>query len=306
MDQFNLKQLILKTVCFFDVLGYPLTTWEVTKWLEAPADWSAVFRELETIKAAGLLESKFGFYFLPGREILVEERRIRYILAERKFKRVMKFANLFKYFPFIQAIAIYSSLSFANSRRQGDLDFFVVTAPGRLWSARFFINLFLKIFRLRPDVRGSQDKICVSFLVAADQLDLSVILDQPVDWYYTYGTGQFIFVYDQNKIADRFFGSNSWLKVRLPQWFPYQTNDRRRAVLVWPALKRLGERFVALMPEAAYQRFQEMILPETLKKMRNQDKRVIINDKIIKLHDNDKRKKFNLAFNQAWDQLLKK
>lgn len=295
----DLEKSILKTICYFDAMAYPLTLMEIFKWLDAPAEISAVQWALGQNNLAKVLASRSGFYFLAGRENLASERLRRYALADKKFKKAIKVIKFLRFFPWLKAIAVYSLLSFSNSRPEGDIDLFVVSASNRLWSARFFINVFLKFFRLRPTARTSQNKICVSFLVSVDGLDLSLI-DEP---HYDYSHSQFIFLFNRNNLAGRFFAANPRLVKRLSNFFPYFLNSRRRIDSNFFWLQKFGEIIFGFLPEKYYRRFQLLILPQKFKKIINLDKRVILSDTAIKLHDQDKIRGIQMSAENKFQEL---
>lgn len=290
----SLGQSIIKLICFFDVWDYPLTLFDIWRLLDQPASLFDVSESLHN-ELVEVVSSQYGFYFLAERSGLVDIRRRRYVLANKKFKKARRISSLLSLFPWLKAVAVYSSLSFFNSKRESDIDLFVVSAPGRLWSCRFFLNFFLKIFHLRPNRKTSQDKICVSLLAAEDNVDLSAI-NQSEDMLYIYGDAQFIFVYDYDQLRKKFIESNNWIFQYLPNWFPVAPSLHHSVFsgLAWP--KKILEKVFCFLPEGFYKKIQLSIMPMRFKKLNNLDGRVIISDKLIKLHDNDKRDYFRIAF----------
>src|SRR3989338_5119260 len=112
----SIQTSILKTVIWFDIFEYPLTLLEVWKWLWVGAGFkpaltggqtqpgretnlSDVWFELEELVKSGRLERTEAFYHLPGRAHYVRIRKERYVVAEFKFKKALKFARLFRFVP---------------------------------------------------------------------------------------------------------------------------------------------------------------------------------------------------------------
>jgi hypothetical protein len=190
-------------------------------------------------------------------------------------------------------MAVYSSLSLKNSRAGSDIDMFFVTQADRAWSARFWLNLFLKIFRLRPTSISSKDKLCASYIVDENHLDLSGV-NYKSDYFYAYGCAEFVFLSADKELERKFWTANNWIKEFLPAW---QTNSmRRKRSNKW--LKRMQsfkEKILGIVPEKYYRDFQMKILPQ--KYLDNNDgKKVLLSGGTIKLHDNDKRGEYDRLF----------
>ncbi len=300
----DLEKSILKIICYFDRFSRPLTLMEIRRLATASISLSALAEILASENLSRLIGCQSGFYFLKERAEIVSIRLSRYASAQQKLKKAERAIKILRFFPFVRAIALYSSLSFFNSRSAGDIDLFIVTAPGRIWSARFFINLFLKIFRLRPTPSNRRDKICVSFLTTADNLNLQLVLDGENDWHYIYSHANFIFLYDEADISNKFFTANVWLKQKMPNWFPPQAGRKLAVRPNLSGLKKIKESVCSLLPEKFYRRFQERILPARFKNLANLDTRVMINDKMIKLHDNDKRRELEADLEQKMNMLI--
>jgi hypothetical protein len=70
-------------------------------------------------------------------------------------------------FPFVRAVMASGSLSKGYMDADSDLDFFIVTEPGRLWIARMFLVLYKKIF-----LKNSHKHFCINYFVSSDRLEI--------------------------------------------------------------------------------------------------------------------------------------
>ena len=297
----ELKTAILKTLCHFAVLEYPLTLLELQKFLTCRANFSEILAVLSVLSVAGIIEQKDGFYFLPAPTDLVSQRLSRYSLAVKKFQRAQRIVMLLKYFPWVRALAVYSSLAFYNCRRASDIDLFVITSSGRLWSARFFINSFLKIFRLRPGEGGVADKIFVSYLVSEAGLNLVAAQAGWDDYFYNYfGPASFTFLFGEEGVISAFFQSNNWLQKIMPNWQPITYNQMPPLKPNRQFFKNIFTKVVAIISEEKYQQLQLAILPRRYRAIQNQDQRVIISSQMIKLHDHDRAPELNRLFTEKF------
>jgi hypothetical protein len=69
-------------------------------------------------------------------------------------------------------VAVTNSLAFGTATAESDIDLFVVTAPGRLYTSRFFMKLFTQIFGVRAHGSKTAGRFCQSFFVTENALSL--------------------------------------------------------------------------------------------------------------------------------------
>jgi len=301
MELSILEQKILRCLSYFDLLDYPLTALEIKNNLEINASVTEVITALNSNRLDNLISQKQGLYFLTGRENLVMTRLTRYRLSVPKLKKIHWHLTWLRLLPWIRAVAIFSSLSLKNVKTESDIDLFIITAKNRVWSLRFFLNIILKLFHLRPTDRISQDKLCASYLIDEAALDLSNI-NLPGDYYYYYGTAAFNFLYSEDNLAEKFFQSSPYLNNLLPNWQPIKDVNLKspnRPSLI----KKISERILSPLSEKFLQKWQMRILPK--KYLNNQfDGKVVLGEHTIKLHANDCRKKFNEEFEGRYQKLI--
>lgn len=312
MEEARLEQAILKTLIYFDLFDFPLTAWEVWQWLDWPTvalnekvgfgkvslgkvSFGAVKNSLKSLETR--VASARGFYFLPGREANVASRLERYLLAERKFRKFRRAAKVLAALPFIRSVAVCNTLAYSNSRDQGDMDVFIIAQSGRIWTARFLGTSLMQLFGLRPRPGQEQDKICLSFWVTDRALDLKPLAIEQ-DVYLRYWLNQLVPVYMENKYFIKFLQSNLWLRQQLPNFLVYRANSRRR-VRLGPFTKRVKRWLEGVLGswkgewlEGRLKNLQLKMMPAGLKKMANKSSAVVINDQVLKFHDQDRRAYF--------------
>lgn len=247
-----------------------------------------------------------GFYFLPGpfgsagstrlttgqgrRDVLVEKRRDFFHLSERKFKIAQRAAWLLHFIPSIKMIAVCNNFYY---REQSDIDFFIITAANRLWFTRFFATIILDIFGLRARGEKTADKVCLSFYLSEDGLNLENVILKPDDPYLAYWLVFLEPIYGQ-ECYNKFWEANGWIKKIFPNIFPKMPVPRRRVGMdakqlpVFLPLKR----FVDWL-ERMLQKVQWWKIPAHVKEMAAlNDNRVVINESMLKFHENDRREYF--------------
>jgi hypothetical protein len=309
---------ILKTITWFDLFEYPLTAEEIFNWLTSNHELQVTGYKLQEINDSleklineGKITQKDNFYFLPGREETIATRKERAIESERKLKRARKAAKFLGILPFIKAVVVCNVLGYKNAKTEDDIDFLIITAPGRIWTARFFATGFFKVLNLRPNKKIIKDKFCFSFYLAEDGLNLESIKlpDDPyLNWWFT----GLIPLYAAEGIFEKFLEENKWVKNYLPN-LSYSVipsaamgslRFHRSLHSLGMTLKLLWQSFAAIWPDKFYKNIQLWIMPKQLKKMANKNPGVIISDQILKFHLVDRRADFAEKFNSLCQKLI--
>lgn len=252
------REKIFRTVAWFDVFGFPVTSEEISRYAEEPLTIGETVAGLKDL--TDRLACQDGFWFLKSRHGLVEDRMRRARIAERKWRRARRVGTFLALLPGVRRISVANTLAFDAARDESDIDLFVVVKTGWLWTFRLLAVGLLKIFGLRPYEGGGRDAICLSFMVdesATDLASLAIENDRYLDVW-------------QKSLAPIFGGKNM---------------NARRAVRPWFQFPSPGRSLV----EGWAQRFQERRFPETIKQMMNKDTRVVVTDHILKFHTNDRR-----------------
>jgi hypothetical protein len=285
----NLKGAIVKAVAFFDLFDYPLTLNEILRNLSVKCELEQVMQALEN--GINQIASADGFYFLAGRNRIIEERLKRYNFTDRKFKRALIAAKIFKFVPWIKLIAVGNLMGAQNLKDNGDIDLFIITEAKRIWLTRFFCVGAIKFLGWRPRADNSRDKICLSFFAGEDKIDFDYLRLEK-DIYFIYWLAGLTPIYDAGGIYKKLIDANPWLKNELPNWRPLEPSTQR---LVKSRQLGFYNDFIDIFVgglEPQFKAWQIKIMPPVLKNLINQDSRVVANDNIIKLHANDRREDY--------------
>lgn len=283
-----------RTIAYFAFFGYPLTAFEVWKWLYEPGgDWalSDVTRVLSVSTWLGeRVGRQRGFYGLGDVADQVSDRHERLHDALRKYRSLQPVLAYLGHLPFIEAVAVCNSLALHHTNASSDIDLFIVTKPGRVWSTRLLVVSAMALLRKRPK-EAKLDPVCCSFFVDRDTLDfLSLRIDEH-DPYLAFWTQTLVPVVDRGDIFTRVQIMNSWARDVLPNTRLVRRAPRFRQK-VWPRQALL---VAELFPEAYARAFQEKRFNPTVNRLKNADTRVVINDRMLKFHENDRREEIKGA-----------
>lgn len=156
-----LERAILETLAYSDIFEYPLQLEEVHRYLPRRAEIEEVQNGLNR---ATQVDSKNGYYFLAGHDDFVDIRIQRADDSRSAFSWSLRYGRILGFLPFVRMVGLTGSLAMKNLSKNADMDFMLVTVPGRLWTARAFAVTFGRAVRLFGH------RICVNLLVSANAL----------------------------------------------------------------------------------------------------------------------------------------
>jgi len=299
----NILSQIIQTIVFFDLFNHPLTAKEI--WQNIGVKCSLEYIEnilsLENLKTIPKLSHKDGFYFLRGRDEIIQTRLNRFSFAQRKFKRAKKITKIFSYIPWVRMVAVGNMIGKNNLRDSSDIDLLIVTDKNRIWLARFFCVIIAQALGLRPRKNNTRDKICLSFFMSADNLCLENLMlkNIPKDLYFIYWFSGLMPIYSTNDIHTKFTQANNWIKKYLPNWQELEIQQAKKNKIYNRTLDLFFSSF-----EKVFKKLQLKIMPQELKELMNKDTRVVVNDSILKLHINDRRIEFWGEYNENIKNIL--
>ncbi|MGL5890528.1 MAG: hypothetical protein ACRC3B_11620, partial [Bacteroidia bacterium] len=155
------QKAILRTLAYYDVFRFPLKEDELISFGSFGGHKEDLQRELCALTKSGIIGELRGYYFLADfSPAHVEAREVNEIRAAAAVKKVKRFSNLIARFPFVKCVCISGSYSKGVLDRYGDVDYFIIANPGRLWLARTMLILFKKIFLL-----NSRRYFCINYLI---------------------------------------------------------------------------------------------------------------------------------------------
>jgi len=302
----GVSDAVYKTIAFFDIFDYPLTAWEVYKYL-----WKEeLSRDISFLQLQNILDSHDsvdcleGFYFLRGREDLVFLRKERYNIAARKYQRAGLAANILSLMPYVKMIAVSNSLSYDNARDNSDIDLFIIARQDKIWTARFFTTAFLTIFRLRPTEKSKKNAICLNFFISENALNVRNLRIED-DVYFIYWLKLLKPLYDDGRVFKDFCDANGWVNNYINSYDVCRTNLKRRIrhVSFFGYFKFIFEKILNVnFVENFLRKFQMNKLPSRIKEKANISSEVVVNDSMLKFHYQDKREKFR----DEWRDRIKK
>lgn len=156
------EHAILATLAYSDIFDHPLTLDELHRFLIVSASRDEIGECAINRKE---IACKDGYYFLIDRPEIVDIRKQREINSRKAFDRAIFYGRILGGLPFIRMVALTGSLAMLNLSKNRDMDYMLVTKPGRVWTARAFALLLGRLARLFGDV------ICPNVIVSENALE---------------------------------------------------------------------------------------------------------------------------------------
>lgn len=148
-------------------------------------------------------------------KLLIKESCEREEISRQKIQSMHRMLSLLGKLPGIQFIGMSGSVAAGNAKKEDDIDIFVITSPGYLWTARFFIIVISSLLGIRryPFQEKVQDKLC--FNLFFDKSDMHISKEKQTE-YVAHEVLQVIPIVNKNNTYERFLWENSWVTSFFP------------------------------------------------------------------------------------------
>lgn len=205
-------------IFYHDIFGFPLTKDDLVRWSCGAGSRSA--RKVEVV-------NKSGYFFVKGREILINKRISRVKASQKKLRIAERASKILSFIPTVKMVAVTGSLAMMNSGKNSDIDLMVVTSKGTLWTTRFCIYVLLNAIRytLRKPLDSDQkDKFCLNIWL--DESDM--VWSKPDRNIYTaHEIAQIIPLVNKDETYEKFLWKNKWILSYWPNSVRVQSTKYR-------------------------------------------------------------------------------
>lgn len=205
---------VIRTLIYFDIFKHPLNEVEISDLVhQKGVSANEIEKAIADLLSQGIIGYHKGFYFLNNNAGIIERRLRGEILAIKSLETAKRNSRLISKFPFVRAIALSGSLSKNYMDDQSDIDYFIITAKGRMWVARTLLVLYKKIFLF-----NSHKNFCVNYFLSEDALNI------PDKNIFTATEVSFLIPTYNYDLYSRFRGANRWVKDQIPN-FPLRGKE---------------------------------------------------------------------------------
>lgn len=217
----------LRSVTYASLFDYPLSLAQLHASLIAVrADAAAVaswWRDSKFLQAT--VEHRDNLYFPAGRRDLLQTRTRREALSRDLLEREQRVLALVARMPFVRMVALSGSLAHLNAERSADLDLFVITHPGRVWSVTLSVLVISRLL-------GWRKRMCLNYVISERAMAI-----EPADLF---AANQIIHLRPivGHEVFERFVSANPFVRTFYPNFDPCNEPPKPRP----PRLKPLFER----------------------------------------------------------------
>lgn len=197
---------VLQIVLYFDIFDYPLTKDELFH-CSTLNNLSEVDTGLHELTEAHILFYIQDFYSLHNEIRQINKRIAGNKAAQKHLKTACRMSAFMKCFPFVRAVMLSGSISKNYMDKSSDIDYFIVTAPNRLWVCRLFFVLFQKLVLF-----NRYKYFCYNYMIDENHL---AITDK--SFYTAIEASTLLPVYNF-KLYRQFRESNLWTQAYFPNY----------------------------------------------------------------------------------------
>lgn len=307
----QLEKAILAAICYYDVFDYPLTPEEIWRWLYAedgntdfPKDLNIVLETLEMSEDLKTIidNDENYYYYLKGRREIVETRKERFEADKKKWRIARSALGFLRMVPFLKYVAVCNTLAINNAKAESDIDFFIVAESGQLWTCRFFTTWFVWMLGYWRHKNKIKNRICLSFYVTEESLDLSSFRLPGGDPHLTFWLDQFAPLYDRGDTHLKLQQKNAWVLKTLPNAFSIKPENLVKTDPLMSVVQQFFE--ILFMNPFIGHWLTTFLRSRQLKKMeknaesaaKENNTNVVISDTVLKFHETDKREVYRNEF----------
>lgn len=198
---------------------------------------------------------------------------------ERKARRI---AEQLGRFMGVRAIFLSGSLAQGCAHKKSDIDFFFIAEKNRIWTARFFVFLWLKFRKEISTPENHAEKICPNHFITDDSLEI-----QEKDAYSAHLFSHNVPLYDPDNLFPLFAQKNQhWVQEFGQSFEP----DILKKKVKPPVRNTHSARFIALLEWILkfIQKIKIYLNPES----RIPGSKIILSDDELRFHPHPKNKNF--------------
>lgn len=298
MLAFNAQIIMNKeTIAFFDLLKKPLSR-EEHDFFHSPR----FFSPADNVNRI-LFKGRDYFSYLDNYSARNSLAGFERWNAEYE-KRVMRYRSLLQMVPFVRMVAVCNSLAFKAADEKSDIDLFVIAAKNRLFLARILLTALVHVLGLRRHGTKIAGRFCLSFFVSEEKLDLSDLWLGEDDIYFLMWMRGLKPLFG-SEIFENLISANK----RFRKFFPkaHSLNFEYVVVSAWASYIRRSLEF--LMQNTLFDKLEIKLREWQLTRaMAKRDTLpnpggTILNEHVLKFHDNDKRAHFSERWKLALDSI---
>lgn len=188
-----LAERINSTLRFFDLQNLPLTAYELHKYLiaesnslrnklddryelqsveyleQTPLHLDTILTQLHILTREGKVATDKGYYCLPGREEIINDRLKNYFNGIKRERLIRRYLLPTRHIPFVRGIALAGSQALGQQRPSSDIDLLIITDPQYMWTARTLLSAWFQILGVRRHGKNIANRFCLNHYLSSSE-----------------------------------------------------------------------------------------------------------------------------------------
>lgn len=163
----GLDEAVRATVAYADIFDMPIEPAHLHRFLVGAAATEAeAEKAVDRLVAEDQLVRSNGVIHLAGRDEVVDIYHDRTDRAATMWREAEQWGRRIGRLPFVRMVAVTGGLAVDSVADHDDIDYFIVTRPGRLWLTRLSIVVLGRLARLR------NADLCPNYIVSDAVLEM--------------------------------------------------------------------------------------------------------------------------------------
>lgn len=142
-------------------------------------------------------------------------------IQKKYWRRAKLAAYILQLTPFIRMIGLNGSLARGEGSDRSDIDFLIITKPGRIWTCRAFSIFLMMICGLKRYQDKIAGRVCLNLYQTEDHLKLSYLDHRESPEWLAKDYAHMVPLWQKGRVFEGFVVSNSWVK-KYGENFHYQ------------------------------------------------------------------------------------
>lgn len=196
---------ILRALLYFDLFQYPLTESEIGIFSTVPlsTDWTAALMRLCD---RGWIAKQGDYYSLKENSFRIARRIAGNERARQSMMTAKRMSRWVYRIPFVRAVMLSGSISKGYMDTDSDIDYFIITAPNRLWLVRAALAIIRRVFMF-----NSHRYLCTNYFIDDEHLEIT---EKNI---FTAVETRTLIPMSGRQVVSQFRSANEWIKDYLPQ-----------------------------------------------------------------------------------------
>lgn len=254
-----LAERIHNTLRFFDLQNFPLTAWEIHRYLitdlktlrerinanyelqsnealpsVSPIHFDTILTQLRVLVFEKTISEKNGFFCLTGRESIIDSRQQDYLLGLKREQLLNSYIGATKHIPFVRSVVLLGSQAMGQQKNSSDIDLFVITDEKFLGTARILLTIYFQILGLRRHGKKIANRFCLNHYLAGPR---TLVEDRNLYTALEYIKFRPLV---HGNVFKKFLVNNKWVNDFFPHAKPaYNSSDQSRNTSLQSFLEKL-------------------------------------------------------------------